>query len=246
MPQRTRSSHVDVPIQCRVCPRVHVVHGVAELLRQPISFGGAPRDTSVTTTAGWAGPVTCPDTHLPFEAELSIPAEFNESVHGFRIESVTDAAGDGDGVPPVPPTTPTADVPDTAPPADWIDDELKEWRQTTVATQRTYATTMLTASSGAVAVYFAVLQYLGWEKANFGTGLVILTIAPPVLLFCATAAFALALRPSLTFLTRSEYAEFRARRVEQMHRRSTIGTLLYAIALAMAVIVFISILEANS
>jgi hypothetical protein len=31
-----------------------------------------------------------------------------------------------------------------------------------------------------------------------------------------------------------------------MHRRSTIGTLLYAIALAMAVIVFISILEANS
>lgn len=70
---------------------------------------------------------------------------------------------------------------------------------------------MLTTSSGAVAVYFAILKYLGWEKADLGATFVVLTVVPPVLLLIAAVTFALALRPSLTFVERSEYAEFRAR-----------------------------------
>jgi hypothetical protein len=242
---RTRSSPFDTQIRCRVCGGNHIVRGVAELLRQPISFGGGAQGETSVTTAGWAGPVTCPREQRSFEGELLIPAEYNESVRRVQIESVTDEGADK-GRPPAPPT-------EAGPPAhalavqaggDWIDEELRDWRKTTVSTQRTYATTMLTTSSGAVAVYFAVLKYLGWEEANFGTPLVFLTILPPVLLFSAAASFALALRPSLTFVERSEYAEFRARRVDQMHRRATAGTALYGAALLMAIVIFAVVLEA--
>lgn len=244
---RTRTSAFDAPVRCRICGGEHVVHGIAELLRQPIAFGGAPRPTG-SATAGWAGPVTCPRESRSFEGELFIPAEFNESVRRVQIESVTDAHVDGrpggeaaqamHGVPRA-----VAQATGTGP--DWIDDELSDWRKNTVATQRSYATTMLTTSSGAVAVYFAVLKYLGWEQAHLGAGLVALTIAAPVLLFAAAASFALALRPSLTFVERSEYAEFRERRVNQMHRLATAATVLYVTALVLAVVTFIAVLEAS-
>jgi hypothetical protein len=239
---RTRSTTFDVGIQCRVCGRGHLVHGVAELLRQPISFGGG-QQAGRATTAGWAGPITCPREQKSFEGELPIPAEYNESVRGVQIEWVKDA--DPGQVAAPAEAGPTAQAPAVQASGDWVDEELKEWRKTTVATQRTYATTMLTTSSGAVAVYFAVLKYLGWEQANFETALVVLTVAPPVLLFCAAVAFALARRPSHTFVAPSEYAAFRARRVDEMHRRATTGTVLYVAALLLAVVIFILVLEAT-
>jgi hypothetical protein len=127
--------------------------------------------------------------------------------------------------------------------ADWIEEELKEWRKATVPTLRSFATTMLTTSSGGVAVYFAVLKYLGWEKAQFGTALVALTLAPPVLLFAAAVTFALVLRPSLSMVEKADYAEFRARRVAQMHRRATLGFFFYAGAILIAGITFVFVLE---
>lgn len=242
---RTRSSPFHIRIRCRVCGEDHFVHGVAELLRQPISFGGGRQAAGSVTTAGWAGPITCPRKQEVFEGELSIPAEYNESVRRVQIESVTDASED---TPQTMSPSGEADPPSDALAAqavgDWVDEELKEWRKTTVATQRTYATTMLTASSAGVAVYFAVLKYLGWEQADFGTPLVVLTVAPPILLLAAAVAFALALRPSLTYVERSEYAEFRALRIGQMHARATAGTVLYVTALLLAVVTFILVLEA--
>jgi hypothetical protein len=234
---RTRSSPFDVTVRCRVCGHDHHVRGTAELLRQPITFGGGA-STAQATTSAWAGPVTCPREQRSFEGELRIPCDYNESVRGVQIASVTDEHADG--------AAPAAATEPAEPPGDWVDEELKEWRRTTVATQRTYATTMLTTSSGGVAVYFAVLKYLGWEQADLGTSLVVLSIAPPVLFFAAAGSFALALRPSLTFVERSEYAEFRARRVGQMHRRASIGTAFYAAALLLAVVTFVLVLERAS
>jgi hypothetical protein len=213
------------------------VRGVAELVRQPIAFGGGDRRG---TSAAWAGPITCPREQRSFEGELLVPVEYNETIRGVRIESVTEPGAEADATQ----ATPLVEARAAETPGDWVDEELKEWRKTTVGTLRTYATTMLTTSSGGVAVYFAVLKYLGWEQANFGVPLVVLTVAPPVLFLAAAGTFAVALRPSLTYVERSEYAEFRARRVEQMHRRAGIGTLLYVTGLLLAVLTFALVLEA--
>lgn len=146
--------------------------------------------------------------------ELLIPAEYNESLRRVDVARVVDVTSPNTATAAV--TTAVATSATTAiaasattdiataavtaappTPGDWMDEELKEWRKATVPTLRSFATTMLTTSTGGVAVYFAVLKYLGWEKAQFSTALVALTIAPPVLLFAAAVAFALALHPSL-------------------------------------------------
>lgn len=229
---RARDVPFELTIRCSACGREHVVIGIAELLRQAISFGGPEVQAS---TAAWAGPATCPREERPFECELLIPANYNESVRKVHITSVADITSDSGNIPAEPAEDHAA--------RDWIDDELMDWRKNTIATQRSYATIMLTTSSGAVGVYFAIVKYLGWEKVDPSAAFVVLTLAPAVLLLLAAATFALALRPSLTFVERSEYAVFRARRVEQMHRRASIGTTLYASALLLAVLTFGIVLE---
>jgi hypothetical protein len=216
-----------------------VLHGVAELVRQRIAFGGGgdgPDDA--LTGAPWSVTLMCPRLERPFEGSVLIPAHYDESVSWVEVHAVTDATLDG-------PPPPTSD--EVAPPAaNWVDEELKEWRKNTVATQRAFATTMLTTSSGGVAIYFAVLKYLDWEQANFSAPLVVLTVLPPVLFLLAAMAFALALRPSLSYVDRDEYAEFRARRIGEIRGRVTAGTVLYVAALLLATTVFLAILEAGA
>jgi hypothetical protein len=229
---RKRSVSVDLPVQCTVCGGQHTLHGVAELVRQRIAFGGGGDDAEHAPTGSpWRVTLTCPHEDRAFETSVLVPAHYDESVAGVTVESLTDAPG------------PRA-VPAVA--ADWVDEELAEWRRNTVATQRTFATTMLTTSSGGVAIYFAVLKYLGWERADFAAPLVVLTVLPPVLFLLAAIAFALALRPSLTYIDRDAYAAFRDRRTGEIHGRITAGTVLYVAALLIAIAVFLAILEAVS
>jgi len=240
---KTRSGSFEVTVRCRICSGEHTVRGTAEFLRQPIVFGGGPNSKAAATVATWTAPITCPRQQRSFEGELLIPSEYNESVQRVQISSVADASGTSTAS--AQPTADAGSAPSTSA-GDWIDEELKDWRKTTVPTLRSFATTMLTTSSGAVAVYFAVLKYLGWEKAHFGTALVALTITPPVLLFGAAATFALALRPSLAVVERIDYAEFRAQRIAEMYRRVTIGIVLYASALLLALVSFALALQASS
>jgi len=238
MPQK-RTVPVESPVQCTVCSGQHVVHGVAELVRQRIAFGGGgDQPDDAPTGAPWRVTLTCPRQQKSFEGSVLVPANYDESVSRVEVEAVTDAPVHG----PRPPTGSPV-----APPAtDWVDEELKEWRKNSVATQRTFATTMLTTSSGGVAIYFAVLKYLGWEQANFSVPLVILTVLPPALFLLAAMAFALALRPALSYVDRDEYAEFRAHRIGKIHRRVTAGSVLYVAALLLAIAVFLAILGAVS
>lgn len=246
---RTRSSSFELSVKCRVCGGEHTVRGTAELLRQPIVFGGGAVTRPTASTQAWTMPLNCPLEQRTFEAELLIPTEYNESVQQVQIVTIRDTA-DGHADEPQPAPVPaSAKAPgeeplhENGPPRDdWIDEELKDWRKLTVPTLRSFATTMLTTSSGGVAVYFAVLKYLGWEQARFGTALVALSVTPPVLLFAAAVAFALALRPSLAIVERNDYAEFRARRIVQMQQRATLGIVCYAGALLLALVTFVLVL----
>lgn len=236
---RTRTVQVELPVQCSVCGGQHLLHGTAELIRQAIVFGGGgEQQDGPQTVAGWKVTSVCPRQGKPFEGSVLVPARYDESVRRIEVDAVTDAPAGSSAAPATGVLAPST--------SDWVDEELKEWRKNTVATQRAFSTSMLTASSAGVAIYFAVLKYLGWEHADFSAPLVVLTVLPPALLLLAACAFALALRPSLSYVDREKYAEFRAHRVGEIHRRLTIGTLLYISALVVAVAVFLAILEAAS
>lgn len=186
----------------------------------------------------------CPRRNRLFDAELLIPAGLGEEVDSVEIETIAaEAPADGQaqaGESQAEPTT-------TEPQRDWVADELAEWRKSSAATLRTYATTMLTTSSGGVPVYFAVLKYLGWEQADFGAGLVAVSVLPPALLFLAALAFTLALRPSLsTNLEPQDYLSLRNHRLTQMYQRASIGTLLFGSALVIAIAVFAIVMEQST
>ena len=239
---RMRTVAVELPVTCTVCGAQHVLHGVARLVRQPIAFGGGgDRSDEVATGAPWTLGLTCPRRGRSFEGSVLVPVRDDEAVSAIDVERVRDPQVDGSPSPEAPVAAAVA-----PPAADWLGHELAEWRKNTVATHRAFATTMLTTSSGGVAIYFAVLKYLGWEQADFATSLVVLSVLPPALLLFATIAFALALRPSLSYVDRAEFAEFRAHRIAEIHSRITAGTVLYVAALLVAIAVFLAILEAVS
>lgn len=234
---RKRTVPMESPVQCTVCGGQHVVHGVAELVRQRIAFGGGgDQPDDAPTGAPWRLTLACPLEQKSFEGSVLVPANYDETVSHVEVEAVSDAPAYG----PRPPTTGAVATPAT----DWVDEELKEWRKNSVATQRVFATTMLTTSSGGVAVYFAVLKYLGWEQANFSATLVTLTVFPSALFLIAAMSFALALRPSLSYIDRDKYAEFRAHRIGKIHGWVTAGIALYVAALLLAILVFVAILAA--
>ena len=226
-----RATTFDTVFSCASCGGQHRASGSVELRRQPILFGGG--GGGVETETPWAGPVTCPRTNVATECHLFVAVEDGEYVRRLVVEQVLDS----DGEPPAGPAgSGKPAVPQPLAPQDWITEDLAEWRKNSVATARTYSTTMLTTSSGAVAVYFSVLKYLGFDKINRSWGW--LTILPPVLFLGAAAIFAMSMFPALTYVRAQDYAVFRARRINQMHRRATIGTSLYILSVLGSLIIF--------
>lgn len=233
---RTRQTPFRCDVECRACKGQHEVSGTVELHIQPILFGGGSGAKAAEYPFSY--PVTCPVTQEVFEATLMLPMTETETPARVVVDEVT-----GVDAPPAAPdqlVTP-ASSPALEPARDWIDEELAEWRKTSVANARTYATTMLTTASGAVAVYFAVLKYLGFEQQGKGPWAWVAGL-PPVLFLASGACFAYALRPSMSYVERSEYVEFRAGRIRQMHQRSTWGVAAYGLGTLVAVAVFLWLL----
>lgn len=231
---RRKETPFQVDMKCRECKGHHQVSGTVELELQPILFGGGGGSVN-THEKAWSGPVNCPVTQKMFEATLMLPIPENETLGRVVITDVTHL----DESPPMAADSSKSGAETAAQPArDWIDEELAEWRKTSVSTARTYATTMLTTASGAVAVYFAVLKYLGFEQHGHGPWAWVAGV-PPVFFLVSAGCFAFALRPSLSYVERSEYVDFRAKRIGQMHTRSSWAGALYGIGLLLAVSVFL-------
>jgi hypothetical protein len=102
---------------------------------------------------------------------------------------------------------------------------------------------MLTTSTGAVPVYFAILKYLGVEQID-STFLASAGILPPLLFLAAVVMFVLALRPRFRTLTESEFAKFRAQRYKWLNRYIVAGTTLFATGACLAIILFFRSLNA--
>jgi hypothetical protein len=162
-----------------------------------------------------------------YETTISIPAheEFVRIIRPSGSGSVRPASDAGESTPGL--VDPVASS----------GGEYDEWIKNSRDQGLDFGKTMLTASSAAVAVYFAVLKYLGTSKAARSiTGT--LSVIPPVLFLAATGAFALALRPRLAEVKRVDFPAFREARLRHLNRGIVVGMTLFIAALVMAVIVY--------
>jgi hypothetical protein len=185
------------------------------LARKPLVFGGGSDQVEIA--------VTCPSTGRPIQTTILVPnnEEFVRVVlPGQSDPDQQDSIGSADDGTPVD-----------------GDDEYADWVKSSRAIGLDFGKTMLTASSGAVAIYFAVLKYLGTEELSKSfSG--ILSAVPPVLFLVAAAVFAVALRPAVAPVGRAEFSSFRDRRLQQLGRMLTLGIALFGAAMALALCVY--------
>jgi hypothetical protein len=121
--------------------------------------------------------------------------------------------------------------------------DFAEWAKSSRQTATDYCKTMLTTSSGAIPVYFAVLKYLGHERVG-SSAIALVGVVPPVLLLTAAMLFAIALRPRLALLTPDGFTQFRTQRLKRLDRYIGAGTAAFGMAVGLAVLIFLRALTA--
>jgi len=123
-----------------------------------------------------------------------------------------------------------------------VEIEFIEWIKTSRTTALDFCKIMLTSSTGAIPIFFAVLKYLGLEKIN-NAYLDKVGILPPIMFLIAAIFFVLALRPRYETIEQKDFAAFRARRLTQLNRFITAGALTFHAGIIIAIGLFFSILS---
>ncbi len=123
-----------------------------------------------------------------------------------------------------------------------IEAEYTEWVKVSRATAVDFCKTMITASIGAVPIYFALLKYLGAEAAASSI-LSRIGGLPPLLFLISTIIFALALRPRLAWVNERGFGEFRAARLKWLNIYMLGGLAVFAIAIVIAIALGVRLLK---
>ncbi|GAB2658907.1 hypothetical protein GCM10009743_38930 [Kribbella swartbergensis] len=202
------------------CPHCsQAPHDYAVVLqRKPLVFGGGSDQVTIA--------VLCPVTGMPIETTIVVPN--NEQFERVVLPGQGDRAEEGDGIKPADPSPVSGDR---------DAEEYAEWVTASRTIGLDFGKTMLTTSSGAVAVYFAVLKYLGTsELSRSFSG--VLSVLPPVLFLLAAAVFAAALRPKLAPVGEADFVAFRDHRLRQLGNFLTAGSALFGAAMALALCVY--------
>jgi hypothetical protein len=190
------------------CPRCGGRHDFALLIKGPTAGTLVFGGATSSIEIG----LSCPVDGAPFTSQL-------ELANNEEFVGLANTAGDVEVKAP----------PEAADFGDWI--------KTSRAAALDFAKTMMTASSAAIPVYFAVLKYLGSEKlADSPLGRV--SVLPPVLFLLAVAIFAVALRPRLAEVSATDFADFRAQRLRRLDRFVTGGLIAFVSALFLSLVVF--------
>jgi hypothetical protein len=215
--------------RCPLCGRQHAIslRVRTKTTTAPLLFGGTP---TVDPEA------MCPVTREMFSISPRL-GEDDELVEvlGASVQADELTAADGpagkeaDG-----PAGKEADGP-AGKEAD--DTEYADWLKASRGIAIDFCKTMLTSSAGAIAIYFAILKYLGTETFTTSTtGW--LSAVPPVLFLASVATFALGLRPRLAAVHEKDFPAFRAKRMEQLNLFLTAGMVLFLVGLILAFVVF--------
>ncbi len=117
-------------------------------------------------------------------------------------------------------------------------EELKEWIKTSRSTALDYCKTMLSSSVGAIPVYFVIIKYLGYETLADASRNIFLL--PPLLFLLAALLFVLGLKPRFEIISEEEFPKFRKHRLKQLNNFLLAGTILFVLAIILAILVFFS------
>lgn len=161
-------------------------------------------------------PFTCPETRKKFSREIPNPAD-GEIVGPASEEDIAAAARAAAATPP-------------------SRGEFEEWEKRSRDVAVDFCKLMLSASTGGIPVYFAILKYAGFERVSNAL-LSKLAILTPLLLLSAAILYVLALRPRFESILPGDFSDFRRRRLEQLNRFIIAGTTAFAVALGLAIVV---------
>ena len=114
--------------------------------------------------------------------------------------------------------------------------EFQEWVVKSRERALDFCKTMLSSSTGAIPLYFAVLKYVGLEKIGSSTSTKF-AILPPVLYLAAAALYVLALRPKYELIAQDDFNAFRKKRLEQINQYIVGGTSLFICATGIAIVI---------
>jgi hypothetical protein len=174
--------------------------------------------------------VSCPLNGELFPVSVPLPAADRRSVRSI-VGLVGSAAGE-------PARATSVDEDRTA---DWRDTEYQEWIRNSGGTGRDFCKAMVTATAGAVPVYFVLLKYLGFDHAM--RGWLAIAVVPPVLFLAATIVFADALRPRGEHVDREAFVAYRQRRLRAMDVRIKVGMAMFSTAVAAASILALALIR---
>jgi hypothetical protein len=159
---------------------------------------------------------TCPETKEKFSQTVPNPAD--AEIVGLASEEDIAAAARAAAAPPTS-----------------AKGEFEEWVKKSRDAAVDFCKLMLSASTGGIPIYFAVLKYAGFEKIG-GTALSKFAVLPPVLLLSAAILYVLALRPRFESVLPDDFGAFRRRRLEQLNRFIIAGATVFAVALGLAIV----------
>ena len=191
---------------CPACGDEHVVAVDVHLEPEPIVFGGPgdtiPHSRKVT--------LECPRDHVLADVLLPLTAPAGYLVASCAVVGKPEPAV-GNGV------DSGVVVEDLAGPTRVVYDEA---RKQSVEAIRRFAASLLTTATGGVAVYFAVLKYLGLESAQPESLLgKAMTVLPAALLVGSAAMSLWASQPLLAAVPMQEFDASRARYLRSRMRR---------------------------
>jgi hypothetical protein len=206
--------------ECPHCGHRHryaLLIGPRQEKQEPLLFAGRQEVTIR---------VLCPETRKSFETRITIGS-------GEQFLRIADPFVDHASDDHLPLAT-----------ADEIDPELAEWMRSSRQTALEYCRTMLTTSTGAIPVHFAVLQYL--DVSTIAARWTARAAAAPSLCFVlAAGAFALAQQPRLVQVadgSADSFAALRRMTLRRIDRLARWGTALFLLGIVGALIGFVALL----
>jgi hypothetical protein len=113
--------------------------------------------------------------------------------------------------------------------------EFLDWAKNSRSIAIDYCKIMLSTSTGAIPIYFAIQKYIGFEKIS-ELSIARAGIIPPVMFLASSILFAIAIWPQYATITETEFTAFRAKRLNQLNQYIRAGTILFVISVCVAII----------
>lgn len=215
---------------CPACGDEHVVAVDVRLEPEPVVFGGSAESPEHPRRAT----LPCPREHVQTDVVLPLTAPPGYLVASFEVAGAPAPAGPEDRAEGPRGGRASAATPTSA---------YEEARKQSVEAVRRFAASLLTTSTAGVAVYFAVLKYLGLESAEpVPVSWRVVTVLPAALLVAAAAASVWASQPALVAVPAEDFATHRAGYLRSRTRRANVAAGLLLTATLASVLVWTVVL----